>query len=150
MDYFAICITHTSFQLYHATFPSAYLKQIHDTGNVDNDSPGVTLKSTKLYDFCVPGQRAEWLDILVALIEYIRSGESRIGFVNKAMANNMLHKTEEDNTVAESTEIGKDTIVGDSDAQGLKRSDTLRRSSRKRGLNVTETESRDTKLHRKI
>jgi hypothetical protein len=136
--------------LYHATFPSAYLKQIHDTGNVDNDSPGVTLKSTKLYDFCVPGQRAEWLDILVALIEYIRSGESRIGFVNKAMANNMLHKTEEDNTVAESTEIGKDTIVGDSDAQGLKRSDTLRRSSRKRGLNVTETESRDTKLHRKI
>lgn len=126
------------------------MKQIHDTGNVDNDSPGVTLKSTKLYDFCVPGQRAEWLDILVALIEYIRSGESRIGFVNKAMANNMLHKTEEDNTVAESTEIGKDTIVGDSDAQGLKRSDTLRRSSRKRGLNVTETESRDTKLHRKI
>lgn len=150
-----MCITHTSFQLYHATFPSAYLKQIHDTGNVDNCSSGVTLESTKLYDFCVPGQRAEWLDILIALIEYIRSGESRIGFVNKAMANNMLHKTEEDDTVAESTKIGKDTTVVDvgrdrKDAPGLEISISLRRSYRKRGLNVAETESRDTKLHRKI
>ena len=118
----------------------------------------MTLKSTKLYDFCVPDQRAEWLDILIALIEYIRSGESRIGFVNKAMANNMLHKMEEDATVAESTKIGKDTPVdvggapsGDrEDAPGLERSNTLRRSSRKRGLNVAETESRDTKLRRKI
>jgi hypothetical protein len=56
----------------------------------------VTLKSTKLYDFCVPAERVEWLDILIALIEYIRSGESKIRFLNKSMERNMLHKSQED------------------------------------------------------
>ena len=149
------------FQLYHATFPSAYLRQIHDKENIDQNTIGVTLTSTKLYDFCIPAQRAEWLDILIALIEYIRTGESEIGFVNKAMKKNMLHKSEEDAADVESQTIAKDITVdisgatqgrnvrGD-DGLALEGSNTLRRSSRKRGLNIAETDSRDTKVRWKI
>src|SRR5437764_12458320 len=66
----------------------------------DNPSPvahpGVTLQSTKLYDFCNVTSRGEWLDILVALIEYLRSGESKVVYLNKDLERNMLHKNVED------------------------------------------------------
>src|SRR2546430_13392512 len=121
---FVIFITHTSFQLYHSTFPQEYLKQIHDTGNVEkfklglkntspseNTSPGINtfsgaspgdspdekriaLSSTRLYDFCDPVERGQWLDILIALIEYLRSGESKVGFLNRSLEKNMLNKVE--------------------------------------------------------
>ena len=50
------------------------------------------LSSTRLYEFCDLLQRGEWLDIFVALMEYLRSGTSRFGFLNNAVSNNMLHK----------------------------------------------------------
>jgi hypothetical protein len=38
-------------------------------------------------------ERTEWLDVLVALVEYLRSGESRVGYLNAAVGKNMLHKS---------------------------------------------------------
>jgi hypothetical protein len=35
----------------------------------------------------------EWLDVLVALVEYLRSGESKVGYLNAAVGKNMLHKS---------------------------------------------------------
>ena len=51
-----------------------------------------------------PVQRGEWLDILVALIELLKSGESKVGFLNNSVERNMLHKdgfgeTQEDDMV---------------------------------------------------
>ena len=50
------------------------------------------MSATKFYDFCDSKKREEWLNIVVALIEYLRSGESRVGFMNKKMEENLLHK----------------------------------------------------------
>jgi hypothetical protein len=52
----------------------------------------VILSSTKLYDVCNPVERGKWLDILIGLIEYLRSGDSRVGFLNNSVERNMLHK----------------------------------------------------------
>ena len=57
---------------------------------------GVTLRSTWLYDFCDVDERGEWLDVLVALIEYLRSGESKVGYLNKYLERNMLHRSVEE------------------------------------------------------
>lgn len=64
---------------------------MHDEGVV-KDSDAIILSSTRLYEFCDPGQRGEWLDVLVALIEYLRSGSSRVGYLNNAVTRNMIHK----------------------------------------------------------
>jgi hypothetical protein len=83
--------------LYHAAFPPAYLEYIHDTKyeeQVITDT--VTLSSTKLYDFCDPTERGEWLDIVIALIEYLRSGENKVGFLNKSLERNKLNKKPSD------------------------------------------------------
>src|SRR5579862_7984247 len=114
---FVIFITHTSFQLYHSTFPQAYLKQIHDTGHIENykaslksqvslsgnveEDGSIKLSSTRLYDFCDPVERGQWLDILIALIEYLRSGESKVGFLNKTLEKNMLNKEGEEEVAEE-------------------------------------------------
>ena len=37
-------------------------------------------------------QPGEWFDIVVALIQYLQSGESRVGFLNKNAGRNMLHR----------------------------------------------------------
>lgn len=119
----------------------------------------MTLASTKLYDFCDPTERAEWLDILIALIEYLRSGESKVGFLNKSTEKNMLHKLQEDAVELEIKATGEDSVghigqgslpvdVQISDGAGLGTSGTLRRSSRKRGSAIEEAESRDTKIRR--
>jgi hypothetical protein len=71
----AIFIAHTSSRLYHAHFPPEYLRQIHDTGHCEQ---GITLTSTQLYDFCDVVERSEWLDILIALTEHLRSGDRKL------------------------------------------------------------------------
>ena len=88
-------ITHTSFQLYCARFPQSYLQSIHDNGVV-HGSDGVILSSTPLYNFCKPEERINWLDTFIALIEYLRSGKSKVGFLNNSVNKNMLHKGLED------------------------------------------------------
>jgi hypothetical protein len=83
--------------LYHATFPPAYLEYIHDTDYKNQAITGtVTLSSTKLYDFYDPMERGEWLYIVIALIEYLRSGENKVGFLNKSLERNKLHKNPAD------------------------------------------------------
>ena len=120
------------------------------------------LKSTKLYDFCDPDERAEWLDILIALIEYLRSGESKVGFLNRSLEKNMLHKALEDegegggegdlrgrsgDVVGEIPRLGKGT--GKAGGLVVEEVGTLRRSSRKRAAVNLEKEGRDTKVRRK-
>jgi hypothetical protein len=52
----------------------------------------VNMKVTPPYNFCDPEQRKEWFDIVVALFQYLQSGESKVGFLNKKHPKNMLHK----------------------------------------------------------
>jgi len=66
-----------------------YLKRIHDTGTATED---VMLRASRLYDFIEPEQRREWLEIVVALMGYLKSGESRVGYLNNSLQSNMLHK----------------------------------------------------------
>lgn len=81
---------HTSFQLYHAKLPMEYLQTVYDEGSILNEN-GVFLSATRMYDFCEPADRVLWLDILIALIEYLRSGESYVGALNNRLPKNMLH-----------------------------------------------------------
>src|SRR5436189_3495869 len=95
---YVIYIRHTSFQLYHCHFPQQYLKRVYSDGEVSefdgvgNPSEGVTLKHTKPYDFSKVDERGEWLDIFVALVQYLVSGESKVGFLNKNHQWNLIHK----------------------------------------------------------
>src|SRR5271170_3716541 len=82
-------IFHTSFQLYHCKFPMHYLKDIYDTG-LSNTK--VELKCTPMYDFCEPEKRGQWCDIFVALVEYLRSGESKVQWLSKSHPRNLIHK----------------------------------------------------------
>jgi len=58
------------------------------------------LSATKLYDMCNVAERAQWLDILIALIEYLRSGKSKVGYLNTSHERNMLHKGVEEQAEA--------------------------------------------------
>ena len=81
------------------------------------------MSATKFYDFCDPKKREEWLDIVVALIEYLRSGESRVGFMNKNVEENLLHKhveieverIESENVQSEALEVSG-TVQDDGDS----------------------------------
>jgi hypothetical protein len=117
--------------------------------------PGVTLQSTKLYDFREGTSRGEWLDILVALVEYLRSGESKVMYLNKYLERNMLHMNMEDQERVEreaglegelhsatgmqgSLAVGS---VGLVDSRGVVEDEKpegrgLRRSTRKRGVDT--------------
>ena len=44
---------------------------------------------------CNPVARGEWLDILIALIEYLRSGTSKVGYLNNSLENNRLDKDQD-------------------------------------------------------
>jgi hypothetical protein len=121
-----------------------------------------------LYDFCDPRERGEWLDVVIALIEYLRSGESKVGFLNKSLEKNMLYKSgerDEEEDAGERSGIHEAVIVDGDTTQGslsgIKAIDegnvgaddgaggTLRRYSRKRGLmEVTQVEW-DTKVSQK-
>ena len=50
------------------------------------------LDRTKMYDFCNVEERGEWFDVFVALIQYLLSGESKVGFLNKSHPRNLIHK----------------------------------------------------------
>jgi hypothetical protein len=83
---------------------------------------------------------------VIALIEYLRSGENKVGFLNKSLANNMLHKWDEvvDGNVEEETvdvEEEKFDVAGGRTM--------LRKPMRKRGLIDGEQLARDTKARRK-
>jgi hypothetical protein len=138
-----IFFTHTSFRLYHAFLPQTYLQSLHDTGSVHQ---GIRLSASKLYDVCNPDERGQWLDVLIAMVEYLRSGESKVGYLNNSVENNMLHK---DNEVKfEESGVGEqgsgDIRVGevrDVAEGGLGDGDSvvgLRRSTRKRKPEKTE------------
>jgi len=53
---------------------------------------GVTLRCSRAYDFANVSERGAWLDVLVALVLYLRSGESKVGYLSKALGRNRLHK----------------------------------------------------------
>jgi hypothetical protein len=75
--------------MFHCSFSKEYLCELHDLGNVNEQ---VILSGSPLYDFCDPVQRGNWLDLFIALVEYLRSGESLVGFLNRFHSRNMLHK----------------------------------------------------------
>jgi hypothetical protein len=80
----------TCFQLYHCSFSADYLRQVDVKGEVNGE--GVTLGCSPLYDLCNPEQRGIWLDTFIALLEFLRSGESKVGYLNKSMKNNPIHQ----------------------------------------------------------
>jgi hypothetical protein len=59
---------------------------------VGEPSSGVVLHRTKTYDFCEVHERGEWFDVFVALIQYLLSGESKVGFLNNEHPWNLIHK----------------------------------------------------------
>jgi hypothetical protein len=68
----------------------------------------VTLSATRLYDVCNPTERGEWLDILIGLIQYLRSGSSKVGFLNNSVERNMLHKDQEEKDAVEDSVTDRD------------------------------------------
>ena len=50
------------------------------------------LNRTKTYDFRRVEERGEWFDVFVALIQYLLSGESKVGFLNNSHPQNLIHK----------------------------------------------------------
>jgi len=52
----------------------------------------VELHCTPMYDFCDPEQRGQWIDIFVALVEYLRSGESKVQWLSASHPKNLIHK----------------------------------------------------------
>ena len=87
---YVIYIRHASFQLYHCRFPKQYLHELYHDGVPTSE--GVTLNRTKPYDFCDVQERGEWFDVVVALIQYLLSGESKVGFLNNQHPRNLIHK----------------------------------------------------------
>ena len=92
-------------------------KQYLDRGTTSSD---MIMSATKLYDMCNVAERAQWLDILIALIEYLRSGKSKVGYLNSSHERNMLHKGVEEQAQA--------ILAGDQLGQSIK---TIRRTPRK-------------------
>lgn len=104
--------------------------------------------------------------MLIAVIEYLRSGESKVGFLNKSIKKNMLHKAEEDEMGLESSILEAGKVVNDTIREGVqlevegrkqeKRENgtgggpvVQRRTSRKRDLTDVGQKGRDTKIRRK-
>ena len=96
--------------------------------------------------FVIPSRR-EWLDVLIALVEYLRSGTCRVGFLN-SVAWNMLHKDQEGSLRGEEEESAKDGgchqyVAGDTSTIYLvivEISVLLRRSKREREVITRRTE----------
>ena len=121
-------------------FPRDYLRAIHDDGFV-TESARVSLKVTRPYNFCNPIQRGEWFDIVVALFQYFKSGESKLGFLNKDHPRNMLHKgveaqIEVEESKAEETNIEDiSQTIAETEVEhtsSTSKADPVRRSTRKR------------------
>jgi hypothetical protein len=77
----------------------------------------VILSSTKLYDVCKPVARGEWLDILIALIEYLCSGSSIVGYLDNSVEKNMLHKVQEENVKESAAEENVEESSADADSE---------------------------------
>jgi hypothetical protein len=75
--------------LYHCVFPREYLRQVRDKGFADIP---VTLNRTKTYDFADVYQRGAWFDLFVALLQYLKSGEAKVGYLNQLHPKNALHR----------------------------------------------------------
>jgi len=91
------------------------LTSVHDDGAIRSDAEGVNLRATKLYDFCDPTERGEWLDIVIALINYLRSGNSRVGHLNNHVAKSMLHKDEMESQATESQAADTEVVEDESE-----------------------------------
>jgi hypothetical protein len=52
----------------------------------------IELRHTKSYNFSNIVERGEWVDVFVALIRYLVSGESKVGFLNNKHSWNLIHK----------------------------------------------------------
>lgn len=91
LEAFVIYIQHTTFQLYHCYFPRAYLHELYHHGE-PTTSDGVVLNKSKEYDFRNVDERGEWFDVFVALIRYLLSGESKVGYLNNSHPRNLIHK----------------------------------------------------------
>ena len=55
----------------------------------------IRLSASKSYDVCDPRERGQWLDVLIAMIEYLRSGESKMGYLNNSVPTCALHNDNE-------------------------------------------------------
>ena len=55
-----------------------------------------------MYDFANISERGEWLDTFIALIQYLKSGEAKVGYLNRLHPKNALHR------VSTSTEVHAD------------------------------------------
>ena len=55
------------------------------------------LNRTKAYDFADADERAAWFDVFVALIQYLLSGESKVGYLNNPRTENPIHKVADTN-----------------------------------------------------
>ena len=64
---------------------------LYENGKPD-DEDHVFLNRTKFYNFAEPEERGEWFGVFVALIQYLVSGESKAGFLNKHHPANLLNK----------------------------------------------------------
>ena len=64
---------------------------LYENGKPD-DEDHVFLNRTKFYNFAEPEERGEWFDVFVALIQYLVSGESKAGFLNRHHPANLLNK----------------------------------------------------------
>ena len=158
---------HTSFQLYHARLPKEYLRAVHDDGELTPDMERVELSVTRLYDFRDPVERGDWLDILIALIEYLRSGTSYVGSLNNRIEKNMIHKdpvtgeevtsikdftipegqvdaSEDTSSIGGSQIGGSQMLIGDS--QFSRRS---QRITSKRGLEIAKQEGNNKRRKRR-
>jgi hypothetical protein len=68
------------------------LKQVYHEGKVEEQSEGVILDRSKVYDFSNVTERGEWFDVFVTLIQYLLSGDSKVGFLNNNHPWNLIHK----------------------------------------------------------
>ena len=93
---------------------------------------------------CDPDERGQWLDVLIAMVEYLRSGENKVGYLNNSVEKNMLHK--ENEVHFEESVNGEQGKIGEGDAgdvagKSLGEGETvvgLRRSMRKRKAESSE------------
>lgn len=92
VEAFVIYIHHTTFQLYHCQFPREYLHDLYHHGEPTASDKGVVLNKSQRYDFGKVDERGGWFDVFVALVQYLLSGESKVGYLNNEHPRNLIHK----------------------------------------------------------
>jgi len=112
----------------------------------------VVLRCSRAYDFSNVAERGAWLDVLVALVLYLQSGDSRVGYLSKTLRRNRLHKrVDEAEAQAEAENVQAPAEVEDLDDEDSDEDSEMemememeeapevapRRLSRKRSLETT-------------